>query len=113
MSCSSAAASIALRVSSSSDLQLARQRRGVGLHPPDVAVRDVVLGVDRHRQRLDRRVVQPIDLRDVPAGVFQPSERRPQRGWKMATTGSIIATAASPTCRRMTIRPSPTEAAAK
>jgi hypothetical protein len=55
-----------------------RERRGVGLHSSDVAVRDVVLGVDCHGQRLDRRVVQAIDLRDVPASVFQPSERRPQ-----------------------------------
>ena len=31
---------------------------GVGLNPPDVAVRDLVLRVDGHRQGLDGREVQ-------------------------------------------------------
>ena len=66
VSCSSAAASIALSVGSSVTPS-ARARPGVGLHAPHVAVRHVVLGVDRHRQRLDRRQIQAIELREMAA----------------------------------------------
>ena len=76
VSCSSAAASIALSVGSSVDPDLPRQRHRGHLDAADVAVRDLVLRVDRRRQRFHRRQIQAIERHDVSLGVFVAAERR-------------------------------------
>ena len=76
----------------SSEADSRRQRDGPALHPPDMAVRDGIFGVDGMRQRFDGRQVQPVDLgqmmqlvRDaagrVPIGEVQ-DEREEQRKHK-------------------------------
>ena len=61
VSCSSAAASIAF--SSHRFLHASHVRAPrLALHATNVPVRDVVLGVDRGRQGLDRREVQAVEL---------------------------------------------------
>ena len=79
MSCSSAAASIALSVLIVADAERPRQPDRVRLHAPHVTVRHVVFGVDRHRERLDGREIQPIQVAEMPPGVVETAERRPQR----------------------------------
>ena len=54
--------------------QRARQAGGVDLHAADVRLRRLVLGVDRERQRFDRREVQVGHLLDVPALVVDAAE---------------------------------------
>ena len=98
MSCSSAAASIAFERRLVVDAERAREAERVRLHAAHVAVRHVVFGVDRHRQRFDRRQVQAIESREVPARVFEPAERRPQREVKHHQQRQDHATAARLTC---------------
>ena len=74
VSCRSAAASSALSASASRDAELARERQGALLHAPDVIVRHLVLGVDRGRERFDRRQQQAIERRHVLLRVLEPSE---------------------------------------
>jgi hypothetical protein len=52
---------------------------GVRLHAPDVPVRHLVLGVDRHGQRLDGREVEGVEVFEVAVGVFDALERRLER----------------------------------
>ena len=54
--------------------QTARQRRRIELHAADVELRRLVLGVDRERQRFDRRQVQVGHLLGVTALVFDASQ---------------------------------------
>ncbi len=49
------------------------------LDAPNVTVRHLVLGVDGHRQRLDRRQIQLIDFSQVLIGVVKAPERCPNR----------------------------------
>ena len=49
------------------------QTNGVGLNAPNMSVRDLVFGVDRHRQRLDRRHIQAVQLSKVLMGVNSPT----------------------------------------
>ena len=56
----------------------ARETERVRLDAPHVAVRHVILGVDRHRERLDGRQIQAIEMRKMLARIVKPSERRPQ-----------------------------------
>ena len=51
----------------------ARQPGGVDLDAPDVALRGLILGVDRQRQRFNRRQVQIRNLRDVPLLILNPA----------------------------------------
>ena len=61
------------------DADFARQSHRGGLHASDVAVRHLVLGIDRGRQRLDGREIHPIEFLDVSLRVLQPAERRSHR----------------------------------
>ena len=55
--------------------ELARDSRGVDLHAANVVLRRAVLGVDRARERFDRRQVKLGNLLDVPAFVVEPREQ--------------------------------------
>ena len=61
------------------DAERPRQADRVGLDPADVAVRHVVLRVDRHRERLDRGQIEPVHGAEVAARIFRASERGPER----------------------------------
>ena len=54
--------------------QRARQARGVDLDAADVALRGVILRVDRQRERFDRREVQIRDLLHVPLLILDASQ---------------------------------------
>ncbi len=69
VSCRSAAASIAFNSSASVMPSAARQTDRVCLHPDHMAVRHVVFRVDRHRERFDRRQVEPIHVGEMTARV--------------------------------------------
>ena len=60
------------------DADLAGQAHGGHLQPADVAVRDLVLGVDGGCERLDGREIEPVERRDMSLGVLGPAERRLQ-----------------------------------
>ena len=77
MSCSSAAASIAFSGDRRRDTELAREAIGRELHAADVAVRHLVLGIDRGRQRLDRGQISMSSLSRWPfASSTRPNEER-------------------------------------
>jgi len=61
------------------DVDGVREGHGIGLHPPHVAVCDIVFGVNRHRERFDRREVQPIDGGHVAMRILEAPERRAER----------------------------------
>lgn len=58
------------------DAQPFGKGHGVGLHPADVAVGDLILRVDGHRQRLDGRQVEPVQLPEVLVRVLHAGCRR-------------------------------------
>ena len=68
------------------DLALAAQSQataeldGLRLHATDMAVRHLVLRVDRHRQALDGREVQSIELGEVPIRIFTPPDAAAEGG---------------------------------
>ena len=73
MSCSSAA--VFTPCTSLSDIPSApRDRGGVELHAADVRLRRLILGVDRERQRFDRRQMQVRHLAHVALLVLDASE---------------------------------------
>ncbi len=74
VSCSSAAASIALMVAVVGDAEHAGEPHGVRLDAPDVIVRHAVLRIDRRRQRLDRGEVHPVDLPEMLELIAQPAD---------------------------------------
>ena len=80
MSWSSAAASSALISRSSATPSRAAELDGLRLHAADVAVRHLVLRVDRHRQALDGRQVQSIELGEVPVRVFTAPDTAAEGG---------------------------------
>ena len=61
------------------DAKRASQAERVRLHAAHVAVRHVVFGVDRHRERLDCRQIQTIEMREMLLRILEAAERRPQR----------------------------------
>jgi hypothetical protein len=58
---------------------LSREIRGLRLNAANVTVRHLILGVDRHGERLDRRQVQAIQLLDVFVRVVDPIHGRFER----------------------------------
>ena len=46
------------------------------LNASNMSVSDLVFGVDCHRERFDRRKVEPIQLLEVFIGVFDAPHRR-------------------------------------
>jgi hypothetical protein len=48
-----------------------RQPRAEQLNAADVSVRHLILGVDRHRERFDGRIIQAAKLVEMPTGVLE------------------------------------------
>ena len=55
------------------------QTHCVVLNASDVAVRDLIFGVDGHGQRFDRREVQTVQLRQVPTRIVNAAHRGSKR----------------------------------
>ena len=83
-----------------------RQPGGVDLHAPDVHLRRLILGVDRARQRFDRRQVQVRGLLHVPllvldaahvdlVGAVGQVERREGRAARPSSRRCVTSDAAS------------------
>ena len=100
VSCSSAAASIALSASASVTPSSRASAERALLHAPDVAVRHFVLGVDRRRQRLDRREQQAVELPTTCCfeSSSRPNDDRSVR-YEISSSGRISAIAPKWTTR--------------
>ena len=61
------------------DAERVRERDGVRLHASDVAVRDVVLRIDRHGERFDGREIEAILVLEVAMCIIETPEGSAQR----------------------------------
>ena len=58
------------------------------LHPPDMAVRDLVLGVDGDGERLDRRLIEMLDFVEWLVCVFHAAGCRLVRAYDSTSSGA-------------------------
>ena len=56
-------------------LEISSEREAVALYAADVAVRHLILGIDRRRERFNRRLVHPVQFVQMPHLIVEPVDR--------------------------------------